>query len=493
MMAGQLSFNIPAGNSALHVAVMTGEEGLAKNLCNERPSLLVEKNEEGNTPLHCSLKSGCDESLVKFFLLRVLKEGTPLLEANKDGESLLFLAADRESLEIVKLLLVGDGLATDFRGPNGWTALHAAVFRRNFDNKRRNALHLAIEGGHYGVFKDMLRSPFSAWLRRDRDCDGNTPLHLAAIRGRNSMVYHLTSVEYETDMNPLNNAGLTRDILYPGNFSFASAAFSACVDFSFAFRGTFIKAGGKNGPGLYRLKRRDGDGRGGRDEEEGRHPVQLDAGGCGGRDEEEEGRHQVQSLEKLANNLLLVATLIITVTFAAIITMPGGFESDKGTAVLAKRASFQAFVILDTIAFLLAFWAATRLLWTVFWRRAAVKMDIKLAKNMVHAALMAMALAFGTGAYSVLVHRCSWAGTVVLVMACVFALGPCFGLLSYLLIFYYSIKRKVSAALWFDHSDDRVPSGYDRWEGDSSNMPWPIKIVRCLLGLTRSRDTESDN
>ncbi|KAK1307930.1 hypothetical protein QJS10_CPA09g01226 [Acorus calamus] len=47
-------------------------------------------------------------------------------------------------------------------------------------------------------------------------------------------------------------------------------------------------------------------------------------------------------------------------------------------------------------------------------------MDIKLAKNMVHAALMAMALAFGTGAYSVLVHRCSWAGTVVLVMACVF-------------------------------------------------------------------------
>ncbi|KAK1307929.1 hypothetical protein QJS10_CPA09g01227 [Acorus calamus] len=277
MMAGQLSFNFssffilergvdPAGNSALHVAVMRGEEGIVKELLQKKPELNNLKDASGNTPLHYGAGYG-DIHIVRCILnvnKDVDKDGGYLLKG--DGHSPLHMAAGCGNRAIV------EALVEEYKG----------CFMLK-DNKRRNALHLAVEGGHYGVFKDMLRSPFSAWLRRDRDCDGNTPLHLAAIRGRNSMVHHLTSVESKA-------------------------------------------------PSLRQVERMAQAFTTSKGDVEVVTSRKLDAGGCGGRDEEEEGRHQVQSLEKLANNLLLVATLIITVTFAAIITVPGGFESDKGTA-----------------------------------------------------------------------------------------------------------------------------------------------------------------
>ncbi|KAG5607895.1 hypothetical protein H5410_029387 [Solanum commersonii] len=53
---------------------------------------------------------------------------------------------------------------------------------------------------------------------------------------------------------------------------------------------------------------------------------------------------------------LVVATLLVTVTFAAGFTLPGGFESDKdshdkGMAILTKKSAFCAFVVTDAIAF----------------------------------------------------------------------------------------------------------------------------------------------
>jgi hypothetical protein len=41
---------------------------------------------------------------------------------------------------------------------------------------------------------------------------------------------------------------------------------------------------------------------------------------------------------------IVVAALVATVTFAAAITMPGGYKNDGGTAVLINNAAFAVFV-----------------------------------------------------------------------------------------------------------------------------------------------------
>jgi ABC-type dipeptide/oligopeptide/nickel transport system permease subunit len=51
-----------------------------------------------------------------------------------------------------------------------------------------------------------------------------------------------------------------------------------------------------------------------------------------------------------ANNCMLVATLIVTVVFAAIFTVPGGNHQDFGIPILLKSKWFTVFFVSDVIA-----------------------------------------------------------------------------------------------------------------------------------------------
>ncbi|PHT48890.1 hypothetical protein CQW23_13098 [Capsicum baccatum] len=70
----------------------------------------------------------------------------------------------------------------------------------------------------------------------------------------------------------------------------------------------------------------------------------------------EDDQTEVESFMKSAQIHIVVATLIMTVTFTAGITFPGGFESDpdrpnQGMAILIRKTVFRAFVVSDAIAF----------------------------------------------------------------------------------------------------------------------------------------------
>ncbi|PRQ44828.1 putative PGG domain, protein accelerated cell death 6 [Rosa chinensis] len=107
--------------------------------------------------------------------------------------------------------------------------------------------------------------------------------------------------------------------------------------------------------------------------------------------------------------LLVVATLIATVTFAAGFTVPGGYQSEKGpeqgSAILTRNAAFKAFVLTNTIAMIIS--SSTVLAYLIVSLRVAFRKIIGLpylenkAVSML-CAMLAMVIAFITGTYAVL-------------------------------------------------------------------------------------------
>ncbi|KAI5319880.1 hypothetical protein L3X38_039588 [Prunus dulcis] len=101
---------------------------------------------------------------------------------------------------------------------------------------------------------------------------------------------------------------------------------------------------------------------------------------------ENKGGEDTDETKDVREAHLVVAALIATVTFAAGFTIPGGYQSEKGFAVLSRNAAFNAFVISDTL-------------------------DLS---------LVAMVVAFITGTYAVLGHSPILALVVASVLGCSF-------------------------------------------------------------------------
>ena len=81
----------------------------------------------------------------------------------------------------------------------------------------------------------------------------------------------------------------------------------------------------------------------------------------------QDDKRNVSLLAKVSEHHLVVNALIATVTFAAGITVPGGFFQEgrhAGSAILTRKAAFKVFFITDSIAMVLSSSAAFILLLT---------------------------------------------------------------------------------------------------------------------------------
>ena len=135
----------------------------------------------------------------------------------------------------------------------------------------------------------------------------------------------------------------------------------------------------------------------------------------------------ISMLEAYAKTQAIVDALIATVTFAAGTTVPGGFVQDgrnAGSAILMKKDSFKAFIILDTIAMVLSTSALFIYLIMPIWIHAtrvtfAVRRFFSgIAVLLTILAMGTMVLAFATGTYSMLAHSLSLA-----IATCIIGLG----------------------------------------------------------------------
>ncbi|KAL5713770.1 hypothetical protein ACHQM5_015818 [Ranunculus cassubicifolius] len=179
-----------------------------------------------------------------------------------------------------------------------------------------------------------------------QDTYGNTPLHIAAFGGNESMVEYLL-YDIRVEKTIVNKHG--QSALNAINFDYD-----------------------KRKAGVYGLTER-------KNEREVKEQTDLD---------------------------LLVGALITTVSFAAGVTVPGGFINDgsfEGTAILATKTSFKVFAISNTLALLLSLYAVFSHFCVKHLRKKEdVIHQLDVATYCSLCAIFAMVIAFFTGSYATL-------------------------------------------------------------------------------------------
>ncbi|KAF8016029.1 hypothetical protein BT93_H1551 [Corymbia citriodora subsp. variegata] len=350
------------GMTALHAALYYHLNGIMKEIVKKRADMIREGDALGWTPLHYAAHFG-NVNAVRLFLKY---DSSAAYIPGKDGESALHIAAFR-----------------------GRTSVMEEVFRVRPDtcdllnNKGRTALHAAVLGGQEKAVQFILGLPKLVGLVNEPDEDGNTPLHLAAMYKKYSIIAILAQ-DSRVDIKATNKKNLTALGIYrkyqESGFAAAKVYFMLKETFGVQDMQAWVDMSVKKMPN------------GGPDEIV--PTVNLGHG--------ETSSHEKGNMLEIH---LLVAMLIATVTFAAAFTVPGGYHNDgrdEGMASLASKLAFKSFVIFDTMAFCCSVAAVYLHFGTSgggYYERARF---IKAAMVFIFIAILGMVLAFASAMYVVL-------------------------------------------------------------------------------------------
>ncbi|WVZ98734.1 hypothetical protein U9M48_044134 [Paspalum notatum var. saurae] len=377
--------------------------------CGDEESMLRARNSEGATAMHEAIRNG------HVAVLEQLMSADGLLAAVVDGKgfSPLYLAVALGRADMVGVLIAAgsprDGVKSPayYAGPDGQTALHAAVLvseemtkslwrweptlAKKVDNCRNTALHHAASAGKIGAVKLLLLEDSS--LAYIPDVDGLFPVHTAAKMGKTGVIEQFMETCPNSD-ELLDNRGW--NVLHCAIVHKKEKVVQHMCK-NPRFRRTMNARDRKGNTPLHLAVRH------GCDRiavllvqdvtvnlsimnNDGATPLdvaidELDHGytyplnpdvliaqclvWCGAhrsprrRDEYLKKRTGVGGSEKelskytnLTQNRAIGSVLIATVTFAAPFTMPGTAAADAAVAVAVERPAFWAFILSDAMAFL---------------------------------------------------------------------------------------------------------------------------------------------
>ncbi|KAK0606701.1 hypothetical protein LWI29_003040 [Acer saccharum] len=346
-----VSHDGPNGKTALHAAVRRNNQGsLTRGIIDKMKNLTNEKDDNGWTPLHCAAYYGRYE--VMHILLEFDK--SPAYVGDKYRKMTpLHLAASRGNLNMIRDMVSYCPDCYELVDDRGWNCLHFAMATLNKDE----------------LFT-LLQIPLIKKLLHVKDAKGNTPLHVLA-----AVTPYLT---FSLD-NVINKVGGDTNAVNQHNVNVADVFNLGCPNLK---------------QEIIELSKHTGDG-----------PYPHGVIGT-------KNIHENRILElsgKAKDPHLVVATLILIVTFAAAFTLPGGYRSDEesenqGTAILGRKSAFQTFVISDAIAMVFSMCAVFS-----YFIMSLEALPLKkyltlfiITPWFVVIAMAAMVIAFVTGTYAVL-------------------------------------------------------------------------------------------
>ncbi|KAG6739625.1 hypothetical protein POTOM_057227 [Populus tomentosa] len=411
-LASLLRMKNNKGNTPLHDAVIKGCREVACFLVNEDLEVSYHKNKEDKSPLYLAVES-CDEEMLASFIeampegnLEKLADGKPdiMLPEDKKGGNLLHLAASMGFLFGARLLVSRCPVAASQRNEEGNLPIHVACRKGHLEvvrellinwfdpmdflnEKEQNILHVAAESGQGKLVEEILGNRDMEALINEKDYNGNTPLHLAAMYGRSEIMQALVS-DKRVDKRIVNNeklkpSGVVAKLLLGGRFKVPkSDGMNKRIDTKHeddAARGVWNKSMEAEVRKMREVLK-----------------VLVEA------DDKTEFDIKLifdllrttlttEELNRGVGNLLVVAVLVAGVTFAGAITAPGsGSDFNSGSSKNLMRA----YIFFDMLAMNFSLIAAIILGRISLGRASYVTSSMEMATFLNFYSLLCMGLAF---------------------------------------------------------------------------------------------------
>ncbi|KAF8749909.1 hypothetical protein HU200_012522 [Digitaria exilis] len=315
----QLSYSGPAGQNALHAAVLQSKE-MTELLLEWNEQLTKQQDEHGNTPLHYALSQGKAIATLLNITDPPLELTRQLLEADaqsafqpdRKGSFPIHIAASAGRLSAVIALVTMFPGCSGLRGSDG-----------------RTFVHIAAKKKRYSIVAYACQTPVLSTILNKQDIEGNTALHLAVEVG-DWWIFARLFVNKQVDLDLPNNKKYTPLEL---SVNTIPTGLYCLLNSRILIQETLTAANATRG-----ISRRDAD------KEE--HSPQSQA------ENEEKGSAIVSnSTQFLSVGLVLITTMAFGATFA----LPGGYIADDhpngGTPTLARVKQFQGFMMANTLAF----------------------------------------------------------------------------------------------------------------------------------------------